>query len=128
MLREATASMLTRRGGRVSVARCIDEAVELAREELYDVVVLDLSGTPLAGAAVALRALQSASCRVIVCIEAGRSLGLDGVEVLKKPFDFERLLDLAFGRPARRKRSRSGVFPLFGALAQEGRAWRGKPS
>jgi DNA-binding response OmpR family regulator len=128
MLRGATASMLTRRGGRVSVARDIDEAVELASEELYDVVVLDLSGAPPTEDTARLRARLSASCRVIFCIEPDRSRGFDGVDVLKKPFDFEHLLDLVFGPPARRKRSCSGVFPLFDALAHQGRTGRGKPS
>lgn len=128
MLRGATASMLTSRGGHVSVARHLNEAVELARERPHEVAIIDLAATPPLEVIAALRPHLGAACHFIVCVGPDHSPELDGVDVLSKPFDFEHLLDLVFSRPARRKRSRSGVFPLFGAPAQQGRLWRGKPS
>jgi DNA-binding response OmpR family regulator len=114
MLRDATAMMLARRGGRVTTAASLDEALELARERIYDVAVLDLSSTsPSASAVVA--AMRAAGClprRFVVCVDVeARAEAGAFHEVLEKPFDFEQLVALVFAHRGERKPSRSGVFP-----------------
>jgi DNA-binding response OmpR family regulator len=121
MLRQATASMLTRRGANVSVAHRLEEAVEFADARAFEVAIVDLS-SPASTVSEALRALRGAlhaPRRFLVCTEPDPSLGCDdSVDVLHKPFDFERLVTLALGWPVRRRRSRSGVFPSLDASLQ----------
>lgn len=127
MLREITASMLARRGAEVCVARRLEDAILVARARPYELAIIDLASTsPTATEAVtALRAIGHAPGRFVVCCEPGRVLGSDDVDVLDKPFDFGRLVDLVFRRPMRRGRSRSGTFPVFDASLHPRRLARG---
>jgi DNA-binding response OmpR family regulator len=117
MLRDATAMMLSRRGGRVSTAATLDDALELARERVFDVAVLDLSSADASPFSV-VAAMRAASClprRFVICVGADEVAEAgDFHDVLRKPFDFDRLLQLVFARSDRRP-SRSGVFSQAGA-------------
>jgi DNA-binding response OmpR family regulator len=119
VLRRATALMLSNRGGRVSAAATLDEALEYAARRTYDVAVLDLPGQ---GGAELLARMHEKGCmpkKVILCSTLPVSpLETSGfTDVIMKPFAFEQLLRAVFGRcgPPRPLRSgappRSGVFP-----------------
>ena len=102
LLREATAILLRRSGGRVRVASSAAEAVAEARERAFDVAVIDVSGSGTAGAEVILAALRAAGCgpsRVVVCTEEDPPTNgaRDGAEILRKPYAFARLLRAVFG-------------------------------
>jgi DNA-binding response OmpR family regulator len=119
VLRRATALMLSNRGGRVSAAATLDEALEYARRRTYDVAVLDLPGR---GGSELLARMRERGCvprKVILCSTLPMApLDTDGfADVIMKPFAFEQLLRAVFGRcgPPRPLRSgappRSGLFP-----------------
>lgn len=111
MLREATALLLRRSGGRVRVATSTAEAVEAARARAFDVAVLDVSGRD--GSAADVRAaLRAAGCeppRVVVCTDLARAVAAacDDAEVLCKPYPFARLLRAVFGVQAAGRASKA---------------------
>jgi CheY-like chemotaxis protein len=113
MLRRASALLLSNRGGRVTEALSPDDAVELAADQLYDVVIVDLSqpGARPADVLARMRAEGLAPRRSIAMLAEGADArdaeGFD--EVLRKPYAFDRLLRFAFTAGGR-KRTRSGVF------------------
>jgi DNA-binding response OmpR family regulator len=114
ILRAATALMLERRGGKVTTARTAEEAVELARRNVYDVAILDVvPGGPSATEVLGRIRAEAASPRRVVAIS---NAPLDRREaeqfgtVLTKPYPFEHLLRAVFG-DGRRRRTKSGVFP-----------------
>jgi DNA-binding response OmpR family regulator len=116
MLRRATALMLKSRGGKVSAAGTLDEAVALTEERVFDVAVLDVTPEgPSAAVMVAeLRARGLVPRRLVVCSpgagDAGEAGELEFPVVLHKPYPFDHLLSAVFG-PARKRRPRlSGVF------------------
>jgi DNA-binding response OmpR family regulator len=114
LLRRATALILSRWGGHVVTAGTADEAVHLAKTQVYDVAILDLS-PPGPTAAEVLQRIRSEALlpRRVVAVA---NTPLDRREadtlgtVLPKPYPFEHLLRAVFGE-GRRKRTRSGVFP-----------------
>lgn len=111
MLRPLSARMLAQRGGSVRMARSLAEAIAYAYAERFDVAVIDLgAGEPSKAQEAADALLQDGSMvgRVILC-GAPPGAANDKVEVLPKPFDFERLAALVF-QPRVRDRARSGVF------------------
>lgn len=120
MLRDATAMMLSKRGGKVTTAATLDDALELAAERVYDVAVIDVSeGSP--GGRDILAAMRERGClprRVILCCAdpQGRDGG-DFTEVIQKPFPFDRLLASVFGGESKRRPTLSGVFPSLQAPA-----------
>jgi DNA-binding response OmpR family regulator len=114
ILRAATALMLERRGGKVTTAATAEEAVELARRNVYDVAILDVvPGGPSATEVLRRIRAEAASPRRVVAIS---NSPLDRREaetfgtILPKPYPFEHLLRAVFGDGGRR-RTRSGVFP-----------------
>lgn len=114
MLRRATALLLSNRGGRVTEALSPDDAVELAAEELYDVLIVDLSqpGVRAADVLARMRAQGLAPRRSIALVNEGADAGEAAgfTEVMTKPYSFDRLLQMIFGA-GNRSRTRSGVFP-----------------
>jgi DNA-binding response OmpR family regulator len=107
LLREATAIMLRRSGGRVRVAASIDEAITAARGGRFDVAVLDVPVGAGRAARDALDALREAGCeppRVVVCAarEDAASASGPSTELVPKPFPFARLVRAIFGGAARR--------------------------
>jgi CheY-like chemotaxis protein len=135
ILRAATALMLARRGGRVSVAANADEAAALARERAHDVAVVDVSpagpgGEP--GAAEVIRRLraegQGIGRAVAVSGEPLRGREAEGLDVvLPRPYPFDDLLRAIFregrGRPAGRDQAaRPGLGAEGGPAVIKGRA------
>ena len=115
LLRCATALILSRRGGRVTVARSADEAVAFACERVHDVAVFDVS-PPGPSAAEVLRRVRAGGGigpRRVIAVSTGP---LDGPEaegigvVLPRPYPFDDLLRAVFGD---RSRTRSGIFPAL---------------
>jgi len=125
MLRDATAMMLSRRGGRVRSAATLDEAVELAAGGRYDVAVLDESSASPRATEV-LRRMRLLGClprRIIVC--SGEAMSPADAEqfssVIPKPFAFELLVRAVFGAPVR-LRAQSGLFPRIRNTMRRGNA------
>jgi DNA-binding NtrC family response regulator len=118
MLREATATMLSKNGGRVHRAATLDEAIEYASEFVYDVTVVDESPDSPCAAEV-LERMHALGChpgRVVVCTrDPTPSTGGEFAEVIAKPFPFDRLVRAVFGAPGARVRTRSGLFPSLAA-------------
>lgn len=112
ILRRATALLLTNRGGRVSPAATLAEAIVLASAQLFDVAVLDVSteGPSAAVMVELLRARGLLPRRFVVCLPSGPREDNDFTVVLEKPYPFELLLDAVFGPPQARSQVRSGVF------------------
>jgi DNA-binding response OmpR family regulator len=115
LMREATALLLSNRGGRVTKAATLDDALFQLGRRTYDVAIIDLSTTTPRCVDI-LQRMRERSClprRVIVCT----SLPVFGLaddeqaDVLVKPYPFDKLLDAVFSRGQRRP-SRSGLFPL----------------
>jgi CheY-like chemotaxis protein len=133
MMREATALLLTNRGGKVTTATSVGEAISRLEQQNYDVVVIDLSeNSPPCGEV--LRRMQERGCvphRVIVSTTepVPRVEAVEFTEVLTKPYPFDRLLDAVFGATSQRQPTRSGVFPLarrVKALRRQGSMRRGR--
>ncbi len=118
ILLRATALLLTNRGGRVSPAATLAEAVVLASEQDFDVAVLDVSPDgPTAAVMVSLlRSRGLLPRRCVVCSPTGFQGDADFSVVLQKPYPFEHLLDAVFGPPRARRQVRSGVFARARAL------------
>jgi CheY-like chemotaxis protein len=112
ILLRATALLLTNRGGRVSPAGTVAEAVMLASEQDFDVAVLDVSAEGPSAAVMIdlLRARGRLPPRLVVCLPSGPREDTDFTVVLEKPYPFEHLLDAVFGPPRARHQVRSGVF------------------
>jgi CheY-like chemotaxis protein len=129
MLREATVMMLAKKGGDVTSASTLDEALEHAADRLYDVAILDLSPTSPRGAEI-VRAMRERGClprRVIVCCGDGQTVDADDrTDVIQKPFPFDRLLKAVFG--GHRQRTTSGVFPRVHRREPAARAARAEGS
>lgn len=111
LMRRATALMLAGRGGEVSEAATLDEAVALSRARAFDVAVVDLgSDGPCPDAVIEqLRAAGLTHARVIVCAsnpaDAPEAPAEDpahgsGAAVLAKPYMFDHLLAAVFGHRA----------------------------
>ena len=112
ILRSATALLLTNRGGRVSPAATLAEAILLASERSFDVAILDVSpeGPSAAVMVGVLRERGLLPQRFVVCVPAGPHEAADFTVTLRKPYRFERLLEAVFGPGRARPQSRSGVF------------------
>jgi CheY-like chemotaxis protein len=112
ILRRATALLLTNRGGRVSPAATLAEAIVLASAQIFDVAVLDVSAEGPSAAVMVelLRARGLLPRRFVVCLPSGPREDNDFTVVLEKPYPFELLLDAVFGPPRARRQVRSGVF------------------
>jgi DNA-binding response OmpR family regulator len=104
----------------VTTAANADEAVELARRSVFDVVIVDVSPPGPCAIEVLrrMRAEDAAPRRVVAVSNAP----LDRREadklgtVLPKPYPFDHLLRAVFGE-GRRRRTRSGVFPRLDPAA-----------
>jgi CheY-like chemotaxis protein len=112
ILRQATALLLTNRGGRVSPAATLAEALVLASAHAFDVAILDVApdGPSAAVMVDLLRARGLLPPRIVVCVPWGPREDTDFTVVLEKPYPFEHLLDAVFGGPKARRVARSGVF------------------
>ena len=112
VLRSATALLLTNRGGRVSPAATLAEAIVLASRQRFDVAILDVSpeGPSAAVMVELLRARGVLPRRFVVCVPTGPQEEGDFTVVLRKPYPFDRLLEAVFGPARARRQSRSGVF------------------
>jgi ActR/RegA family two-component response regulator len=116
MMREATALLLTNRGGKVTAAASVDEALAQLEQQTFDVAIIDLADGDDACADI-LELMRDRNCvprKVIVCTY-GPAPHVDAVEftdVLMKPYPFDRLIDAVFGDRTQRRETRSGVFPL----------------
>lgn len=108
LMRRATALMLAGRGGEVSEAATLDEAVELSRARAFDVAIVDVSSNgPRPDAVIAqLRSVGLMPARIIVCAsspaDAPEAPAEDpahdsGAEVIAKPYMFDHLLAAVFG-------------------------------
>jgi DNA-binding response OmpR family regulator len=131
MLRKATALMLSNRGGRVSAAATLDEALQYAGRRTYDVAVLDLPGR---GGSELLARMRERGCvpkKVILCSTVPVSpLDNEGfADVITKPFPFEELLRAVFGRCGPPRPLRSGAPPRAGLSPRPRRikVWRRAP-
>jgi CheY-like chemotaxis protein len=116
LLRCATALILSRRGGRVTVAASAEEAVALACARVHDVAVFDVSG-PGPSAAEVLRRIRASAVgpRRVVAVSAGpiADREVEGIGVvLPRPYPFDDLLRAVFGTGGR-CRTRSGIFPTL---------------
>jgi DNA-binding response OmpR family regulator len=131
LLRKATALMLSNRGGRVSAAATVDEALEYAGRRTYDVAVLDVPGR---GGSELLERMRERGCvprKVILCSALPMS-PLDAAafaDVIMKPFPFEDLLRAVFGRCGPPRPLRSGASPRAGLSPRPRRVrvWRRAP-
>jgi CheY-like chemotaxis protein len=100
LLRQATALLLRRCGGRVSTAASTVDAIRRVRSRPFDVAIVDLSGAT--SAPEILAALRAAGCearRVVVCADAELTPedARNVAAVLRKPYPFARLLRAVFG-------------------------------
>jgi DNA-binding NtrC family response regulator len=116
MMREATALLLANRGGKVTAAASVDEAVAHLEQQTFDVAIIDVADADDACADI-LELMRDRGCvprKVIVCSygPAPRVDAVEFTEVLLKPYPFDRLIDAVFGDRAERREPRSGVFPL----------------
>lgn len=112
MLRRATAMLLTHRGGRVSSAATLAEAIALTGDHVFDVAVLDITSEgPSAAAMVSLlRSRGLLPRRFVVCLPGTAPEENDFMVVLQKPYGFDALLAAVFGPGRVRRPARSGVF------------------
>jgi CheY-like chemotaxis protein len=112
ILRHATALLLTNRGGRVSPAATLGEALVLASAQAFDVAILDVApeGPSAAVMVELLRTRGLVPGRIVVCVPWGPREDTDFTVVLEKPYPFEHLIDAVFGAPKARRVARSGVF------------------
>jgi len=121
MLRRATALMLSNRGGVVSAAGSLDEALSLMSERIFDVAVIELSekGPRASEVLERMRSQALLPRRVVVCANQPLSRAeAQGCSVaLERPYPFERLLVAVFGPACKRRPSRSGVFQRVRACA-----------
>jgi DNA-binding response OmpR family regulator len=117
MLRQATAMMLSKNGGRVHSAATLDEALEYASEFVYDVTVVDESSeSPRAAEVVErMRELGCRPGRVVVCTADPAPDA--GADVIPKPFPFERLVEAVFGAAGARRRTHSGLYQRVSSAA-----------
>jgi len=106
VLRRATALLLKNQGAGVSQAATLEEAIALSQQRSYDVALIDISqGSPsMPGAREIIERLQqegTAPARVVLCTDAplGSVEAGEHSEVLLKPYPFEQLVALLFGRP-----------------------------
>ena len=103
LMRRATALMLADRGGEVSEAATLDEAVALSRARAFDVAVVDVgSDGPCPDAIIEhLCAAGLTPARVIVCASiqapAEDAAHGSGAAVIAKPYMFDHLLTAVFG-------------------------------
>lgn len=133
ILRRATALMLNNRGGKVTMASSLEEAIALTEKRIYDVAILDVSPDG-PGAVEILKRIRERGLvprRVVVCQDSpmDRREAQEFSEVLPKPYPFEQLLTAVFGPQSRRRPTRSGVFPRVraGAATQLARPRRAAP-
>jgi CheY-like chemotaxis protein len=112
LLRRATALLLSNRGGRVTAASSIEEAVTLAASERYDVAIFDLSATAPSAAEVLdrMRARGPVPSRVIAVSDGAldESVEAEFTAVLQKPYPFDRLMHAVFGGRGRTAARRGG--------------------
>jgi DNA-binding NtrC family response regulator len=118
LMREATALLLANRGGKVTKAGTLEDAIVYLRQRRYDVAVIDLSDVSPRCVDI-LQRMRDEGCvpkRVIVCTSAPvpRLDDVEFTDVLVKPYPFDRLLDAVFGRtqPQQRRTARPALFPL----------------
>jgi DNA-binding response OmpR family regulator len=120
LMREATALLLANRGGKVTKAATLDEAIVYLRQRTYDVAVIDLSDASPRCVDI-LQRMREEGCvprRVIVCTSAPEPKldDVDFADVLVKPYPFDLLLDAVFKRTqqqqAQRRTTRQAMFPL----------------
>jgi DNA-binding response OmpR family regulator len=117
MMREATALLLSNRGGHVTKTATLDEALAELERRTYDVAVIDLHSASSNPTHVLHRIAEKAASptRVIVCTDQPLSKNEPtGItDVLVKPYPFDRLLTAVFGGRSRtlERRSRSAVMP-----------------
>ena len=116
LMRDATALLLQNRGGKVTKAATLEEALTHLVKKTYDVAVIDLCDASPRCVEI-LQHMKERACvprRVIVCTSAPvpRLDAVEFTDVLVKPYPFDRLLDAVFGRSPARRPSRSGLFPL----------------
>jgi DNA-binding response OmpR family regulator len=116
LLCRATALLLSNRGGRVSTAGTLAEALVLSDDHVFDVAILDVSPSgPSAEVMLArLRSHGALPRRFVVCLPDAPSGENDFTVVLRKPFPFEDLIAAVFGRGRARPPARSGVYPPLG--------------
>lgn len=106
VLRRATALLLANRGAGVSAAATLEEAIALCRRCAHDVALIDLD-PPLPGAAEVLRRLREealAPRRIVMCSTAPIEAEAMAGDILSKPYPFERLMQIVFGRTPLRSR------------------------
>jgi CheY-like chemotaxis protein len=125
MLRDVTAKMLERRGGRVQSVATLPEAIRHASEQLFDVVIVDVGDGSSEDAAEVLDALAAGNClprRIVACTSA--PLAEDQASrfssVIDKPFDFDDLVTAVFGNSGGRRRrpAHSGTFPRLRSVVR----------
>ncbi len=116
MMREATALLLSNRGGHVTKTATLDEALAELERRTYDVAVIDLQAS--SNPTLVLHRLAEKAAlpiRVIVCTDQPLSkTDPTGItDVLVKPYPFDRLLTAVFGGHSRtlERRSRSAAMP-----------------
>lgn len=106
-MRKITARMLRNQGAGVSPAATLEEAISLSQQRAYDVALIDVSPS-MPGAREILDRLQRAGGappRVVVCTDAPLEgdardeAGHDGEVLLVKPYPFDQMIALVFGRP-----------------------------
>ncbi|AKT35930.1 response regulator [Chondromyces crocatus] len=110
ILRKTMELMLSNRGAGVSGAATLDEAIALTHHVSYDIILIDRSATMPEAPELLERLRQSglASARVVLCTDAPFDAEEAGeqLEVLVKPYPFDRLIEIVFGRPTRRGEAR----------------------
>lgn len=117
VLRQATALMLTHRGAKVAAAASLDDALDEASRQIFDLAVLDLEEPADLDAALALLdGMHARGCvprKIVLCAAepVPPEVAARVSDVLQKPFAFDLLVDAAFGPRGRRRPTRSGVFP-----------------
>lgn len=102
VLRRATALLLKSQGAGVSQAATLEEAIALSQQRSYDVALIDVSPSMPEAREILERLQQegAAPARVVLCTDA--PLGSEEAgehSVLVKPYPFEQLVALIFGRP-----------------------------
>lgn len=115
-MRDATAMLLANRGGQVTKASSLDEAMAQLALRPFDVAIIDLSDNSPRCVEI-LHRMRERGCvprRVIVCTTrpVPRVEAVEFTDVLLKPYPFDRLLDAVFGARSFRRPTRSGIFPL----------------
>jgi CheY-like chemotaxis protein/nitrogen-specific signal transduction histidine kinase len=129
-------TILERRGHRVHVARNGHEAVEMAREQIFDVVLMDIQMPIMDGfqATAALRARQTSGPRRLPIIamtahamrgdrERCLAAGMDAY--IAKPIDIHRLIELVESFSPEPSEARDHILPATATLSETSPAGQG---